>query len=336
MSGPPGLLESEHTAYWTAVSEADERSAQAVVGAALARGVPVETALELVVGAQLRVGALWAANEWSVSHEHAATAIGEAVVRRLISRLCAPEDGPGLLVACVEREWHALPALVVTAVLKARWTRVHYLGANASRELLVAEIVDRGPRAVLLSASLASSLPKVRNQVETIRGTGTPVIVGGRAFDADGVRAGRLGATAYAADPLAVPELLAALPRHVPPAPPLVGAAAGEAGSLHAEAEDISHDVEAVLRSVFGVPADPHLDRDDWRVVLTTFVPHVVDCLAGALLTGDAGLLVETRDWLSEVLTGRDGAPEAVPVLWRALRGRVQGSPKALRMLADL
>ena len=175
--------------------------------------------------------------------EHAATAVSEAVVRRLGEAVPMPTTGPLLTVACVEREWHALPAMVVALTLRARGCRVTYLGASASRDHLVSTILDIGPRAVLLSASLTSSLPRVRRQVEAVRGTGTPVVLGGRALDPDGRRAQRLGATAYARSPEVVLEVLAALPVHVPPAGPLRHPGAFEARSIEAESDTISRDV---------------------------------------------------------------------------------------------
>jgi hypothetical protein len=73
-----------------------------------------------VVAAQLRVGELGAGHQWTVAREHAATAVAETVVRRLADDLPEPADGPSYVVACVEREWHALPALVVSTILRRR------------------------------------------------------------------------------------------------------------------------------------------------------------------------------------------------------------------------
>ncbi len=334
MTDGTGVSASDHESYWRTVVAADERAARAVVEDVVARGVSVEAALTLVTTAQERVGALWASNEWTVDREHAATAIGETVVRRLGERITPPAGAPHVLVACVEREWHALPALVVTQVLRARGLHVEYLGAHTSRDLVVTRIVDSGPRAVLLSSSLSSSLTRVRQQVEAIRGTGTPVVVGGRAFDREGVRAHRLGATAHVLHPDELPTVLDRLPRHVPPAPALTGPAVAEARALHSTTEDISHDVVASVRAGTGSSPDGGKDRDDWRVVLSTFVPHVVDCLSGALLIDDATVVSEARTWLTDVLARRSAAPHAVAVLWEALRVRLHDYPEALRLLA--
>ncbi len=314
--------------YWRAVSDADTAAAHVVARRVLDRGTSVEDLLEhVVVDAQRRVGELWATHRWSVAREHAATAVSEAVVHRVADGLPVGA-GPLLLVACVEREWHAMPALVLTTVLRARGLAAEYAGAATSRDDLVSAILDRGPRAVLLSASLSSSLPRLRRQVEAVRGTSTPVVVGGRAFDSGGVRARRLGATAYAGSPAEALQVLAGLPRHVDAAPPLGHRGAAEARTLQARADAIARDVLAALD--LGSLALP---PDDWRVVLATHTPHVVDSLVGALLCDDVSVLVETRAWLREVLTGRGGGPASVDQLWEALAHQLRDFPAALAMV---
>jgi methanogenic corrinoid protein MtbC1 len=335
-AGAPTVLPGDLDAYWSALSSADEQGAYAAAAAVHERGAPLETVLvDLVAAAQRRVGELWASNQWTVAQEHAATAVSEQVVRRLAGDLPDPTEGSLLLVACVEREWHALPALVVAQTLRSWGLRVEYLGANASRDHLVGRILDVGPRAVLLSASLASSLPRVRRQVEAVRGTGTPVVVGGRAFDADGRRALRLGATAYAATPQQALALMADLPRHVPAAPALHHAGAADAASLQAAGDALARELiigtDAALRLSGG--SEAAVSPDDWRVVLATFAPHVVDCVIGGLLTDDASVVRECRTWLDDVLHGRDAPPHAADAMWETLGRLLRDHPAAGRMV---
>jgi MerR family transcriptional regulator, light-induced transcriptional regulator len=321
--------------YWKAVAAGDDVTASAVAQGALERGASVETVLrDLVAATQSRVGSLWAENSLTVSHEHAATAVSETVVHRIAAGLPEPTGGPLLLVACVEREWHSLPALVVTHTLRSWGLRADYLGASSSRDQLVSRILDTGPRAVLLSASLASSLPRVRRQVEAIRGTGTPVVVGGSAFDPAGRRAQALGATAYAATPAAAVGLLGTLPQHVTPAPALRGPGAVEARSVHTSAESIVRDVLLASDAGLGTTESMRITAPyDWRVVLTTFVPHVVDCLVGALLTADPLIVEDARGWLVDVVARRGGDPAAVDVLWGHLAERLREFPEATALL---
>ena len=324
---------SERDAYWSAVLAGDDRTAYAVAAAALDRGVRLPDVLHaLVTGSQGRVGDLWAANTFTVAQEHAATAVSEAVVARLAELTPAP-DGPHVLVACAEREWHALPALVVTHTLRASGVRAEFLGASASRDHLVARILDSGPRLVLLSASVASSLPRVRRHVEAVRGTGTPVVVGGHAFGGNPVRAQRLGATAYAATPEDVVELLETLPHHVPAAGPLRSPAAQEARAISSIGDQVARDVLGAP-AVAAVLGQPDGSPDHWTTVLSTFVPHVVDCVVGALLTDDPTVVAAEREWLEDVVDRRAGDPAAVAAVWSALAVRLREFPEAAGILS--
>ena len=337
MSAVTQVHQDDLDRYWAAVAAADDREALAGALAIRDRGVPLEVILDrLVVGSQLRVGELWAGNEWSVAREHAATAVSEGVVRRLADDLPARADGPLLTVACVEREWHALPALVVGTTLRARGHRVDYLGASATRDQLVSRILDSGPRAVLLSASLTSSLPRVRRHIEAVRGTGTPVVVGGRAFDRDGLRAERLGATAYAADADDAEAALASLPLHVDDAAPLRHEGAQEAREIGAISDAIARDVMRAADSALGLSGggEAAVAPDDWRVVLATFVPHLVDSLVGSLLTDDPLVMDQTWDWLHEVLHLRGADEHAAGAVRVALARRLADYPAASRLLS--
>ncbi|RYP88943.1 twin-arginine translocation pathway signal protein [Nocardioides guangzhouensis] len=323
-------------AYWSAVGAGDERAARAVVADVRRRGAsPTDVFDGLVIPAQQRVGQRWAANDWTVAHEHAATAISEAVVLRLAADIPDPDRaGRPLLVACVEREWHALPALVVAHTLRAGGHAVDYLGANVSPETVVGRIIDAGPRAVLVSASLSSSLPRVRRLVEAVTGTGTPVVVGGHAFDAAGVRAARLGATAYAGDVATLDSLLLDLPGHVAPAAPLRHPGAVEALEILAEVDEIGRDVIRGSEVDLGEAGVPDaMAPDDWRVVLSTYVPHVIGCVAGGLLTEDPSVPGQARTWLTDVLALRGGDPRAVDALWQALATRLREYPEAVRLI---
>ena len=337
MSSAERVQQHDLDAYWTAVSSADSAAARAGVLEARERGVALDDLLQgLVVASQLRVGELWAGNEWSVAREHAATAVSEDVVRHLSAELAASASGPLLTVACVEREWHSLPTLVVATTLQARGFRVDHLGASTTRDRLVSRILDTSPRAVLLSASLTSSLPRARRHIEAVRGTGTAVVVGGRAFDREGVRAQRLGATAYAGSADDAVALLGALPLHVDEAPPLRHPGAQEARELGASTDTIARDVMRVVDTALGLSGggEDALRPDDWRVVLATFVPHLVDSLVGALLCDDPLVMDEAWRWLDEVLQRRGASERAALSVRTALANRVADYPAAVQMLS--
>ncbi len=114
---------------------------------------------ELIAPTQVRVGELWLAGSWSIGREHATTGLNESVIRWLADRAAPPSSSlPPLLVACIDREEHALAALAVAKGLLAAGLAVHHLAGSTGSDGLVAAVERLQPRAVLLSASLTSSL----------------------------------------------------------------------------------------------------------------------------------------------------------------------------------
>jgi MerR family transcriptional regulator, light-induced transcriptional regulator len=297
--------------YLAAVSVGDRAGALALVRRLRETGSSALEVIDGVVGpAQARVGELWATDNWSVAQEHAATAVSEAVLGVLGAEGAPPSGCSPVVVTCVEQEWHALPALIVAEHLRSAGVPVSYLGANASADHLARHVLEVAPRAVALSCSLGASLPRVRRQIEAVRATGTPVIVGGAAFDREGRRAGSLGATSFALSGAAAVDVLDRLPTAVPPAPPLCHPGASEGLAVQADREEITARLRAELtaRHAWAAGRD---QQSGWQRALVDHLPHLVGALAGALVTGDRSVLDEAVAWLDDVVRHR-GAPEDV------------------------
>ncbi len=329
--------------YLSALRAGDRSAALGVVRRMRSDGHDVLSVIEnLLAPAQLRVGELWVRDDWSVAQEHAATAISEAAITMLAlereAEVTPPADAPLVVVSCVEQEWHALPALMVAEHLRADGFAVSYLGANASAQHLVRHIHDVGPQAVLLSCSLSAFLPLVRRQVEAVRETGTPVVVGGAAFDAAGKRATVLGATAFATTASAVPAVVRALPSAVGRAEPLSHPGADEAYLVFGDREALADEVERRLLQSLGAAGAPPVTADDesWLRVLDDQMPHLVGCVAGALVTGDGQILAEALDWAALVLRYRHAPATVDRALRAAMYAALQEVPVAAQMMAGL
>lgn len=124
---------------WSAAVDGDDYTSVEIVLRAVAAGVDAETVLLDVIGAvQRRVGCEWAANRLTVAQEHAVTAISERGIAALTHALGRPEPWRGRVsVACVDGEWHALPARLLAEVLTLRGFRVDYLGAQVPTPHLI-------------------------------------------------------------------------------------------------------------------------------------------------------------------------------------------------------
>ncbi|WP_139983984.1 cobalamin B12-binding domain-containing protein [Nocardioides litoris] len=337
-------LGSAATEYWAATCCNDAAAALAVVDAELAAGRDLADVLEHVVTAtQHRVGRLWAEGSWSVPQEHAATAVSEYVVRHLLARtdLVGDDRAPALLVACAEREWHALPGLVLATLIAHRGRRVLHLGTDVSTQSLQGALIDHPVRAVLVSASISSSLPFVRRLVEVAHGAGIPTVVGGQAFDVEGRRAAAVGASAHAGDIDSLLAAVDALPVHVPPAPPLRGPRHNEAAMLGRRVAALSRTI--VHRTTADDAAWAGLDqpqRVDAEQILADQVPVVVGTVVSALVVDEPGVVGDALGWLADVLGSRTADPavagRVLDRLVEALRAELRDFPLALEALASV
>jgi methanogenic corrinoid protein MtbC1 len=176
------------------LAEADEYGAVEVAVGLLEAGVPAERVLlDLVAPAQAEVGERWARNEWSVAQEHAATHISERVVAA-VAGYANPRPVLGrIVVACMDGEWHSLPARLVAEVLRLRGWQVIFLGASVPAAHLVSYLHRYDAHAVALACALPMRLPHAHRVIEACRRSDVPVVVGGRGFGVDGRWAEVLG-----------------------------------------------------------------------------------------------------------------------------------------------
>lgn len=204
--------------------------------------------------------------------------------------------------------------------------------ANASAEHLVRHVHETGPRAVALSCSLSASLPRVRRQVEAVRATGTPVVVGGSAFDPAGVRACVIGATAYARSGAEGGRGPGPAVRGLPgPAADPRRRRGGH--GIYADREELTAALRARVAGVYPV-SDVGEVLAGWHRALNDHLLHLVGAVSAPLLIRDPAVLADAVTWLRSVLAYR-GAPEDVADRVLAeLRRVLAEHPEASRLLA--
>jgi methanogenic corrinoid protein MtbC1 len=323
---------------WEAVLDVDERAGVDHVLGALEAGVDPEDVLLEVVGAvQRRIGQAWADNTISVAQEHAATAINERVVASIAHRLPRPAADRGrVTVACVDGEWHALPARLLAEVLSLRGFRVDYLGAQVPTPHLITHLHRTSPDVVALSGSIPTRLPVAHATISACQSAGIPVMVGGAAFGPDGRYARLLGAQAWAPDARAAADRLVTDPLPRPQTP-------------HQPIDDLPHLADQeytmvsrrsaqLVRTVFAgleerVPAMRDY-TDLQRQHTAEDLAHIVDFLAAALYVDEAPLFTGFLTWTADILAAR-GVPSAslVPAV-DLLADELRDFPRATAALA--
>ncbi|MEG3637293.1 cobalamin B12-binding domain-containing protein [Micromonospora palythoicola] len=298
--------EAVYPDYLHCLAEADERAAVEVARGLLDAGVAADRVLlDLVAPAQAEVGERWARNEWSVAQEHAATHISEQVVAAVAAYADPRPTRARIVVACMDGEWHALPARLVAEVLRLRGWQVTFLGASVPAAHLVSYLHRYDAYAVALASALPMRLPHAHRMIEACRRADVPVLVGGRGFGVDGRWARRLGA-AWAANAPAAADLLGderAL-RAVPPAD-LVHLADDEYATLVNRRGELIDSALAELAQRFPATRDLTPAQLDSTV---SDLGYILDFLGAALYVDDGSLFTEFVEWLVTILDSR-GVP---------------------------
>ncbi|MEU7057977.1 cobalamin-dependent protein [Streptomyces sp. NPDC046197] len=324
---------------WAAVIDGDEYAAVDVVRAGRAAGLDEEALLlEVIGGVQRRVGTEWAANRITVAQEHAATAINERAVAALVGhdRDRRTRAGGRVTVACVDGEWHALPARLVAEVLRLRGWQVDYLGAQTPTPHLIADLHRTNPDAVLLSSSLPTRLPTAHAAITACRAVGIPVLAGGAAFGPDGRHARLLGADGWAADARGAAAVL----QGAPPRP--------DPWAARQAVDDLPHladqEYTLVLRSRPQLVKQTLVDLerrfpdmavydDAQRERTAEDVAHIVDFLATALYVDDAELFGTFLTWTADILTARGVPAHSLMAGLDALGGQLRDFPRSSSLL---
>ena len=209
--------------YVDAVQRRDVRAALQVVDRAAAESPSLRpVVLGVLAAAQRQTGLGWADGSGSVAEEHLFSEVCLQALFRLTARLPAP-DGPRVVLAAPEGEWHDLPRRLLGALLlEAGVDAVLVPGALPSHDLGALLAVDR-PVGLVLSLTVPSALERADAAVAAAHAVGVPVVVGGSC--ARPGTAAALGAEADALDDQGLVALLrewASRPPALTPAPPTV------------------------------------------------------------------------------------------------------------------
>ncbi|MFC5138129.1 B12-binding domain-containing protein [Actinomycetospora rhizophila] len=330
-------------AYLDRLAASDEPGAVAVALDALEAGVDPEVVLlDVVAGAQREVGDRWAAGEWTVVQEHVATHISERVVAAVAVRAPAPAPtGVGTVaVACLDGEWHGLPARLLAEVLARHGWAVEFLGASVPAAQLASHVHRVGPDVVAISSSLPSRLPAARRMVEACRATGTPVLAGGPAFGTDGRWARAVGADGWAPDARAAAAVLAAAPDGPWFADEPDSPGGSDAATSGTPADRGGREEQAVLHARRGelvalAATAVRPDAGEVSEELADDLGHLVDFLAAAVFVDDPSLFDGFVQWVGTVtIPAGLRTTEVAPAL-DALATALADSPRTARFLRD-
>lgn len=325
---------------WGAVVDCDEYAAVTAVFAAADAGMePEDILLDVIAWVQRKVGIEWAANRITVAQEHAASAISDRVIAALAQHPASRSsvEAGRVTVACVDGEWHALPARLLAETLRLRGWQVDFLGAQVPTPHLIAHLHQRGPDAVALSCSVPTGLPTAHAAITACQAAGVAVLVGGAAFGADGRYAAQLGADAWAPNARAAAELLGE------------GFLCTHLATTRQPVDDLPHLIDQeytmvsqtsrqLVKETFTALEDRIPAMRDYteeqRQRTAEDLAHVVDFLVAALYTDDDELFSGFISWTADILAAR-GVPATTLFPTLELLGKqLHEFPRSQRLLS--
>jgi len=335
-----GTLARAREELWQAVCARDEDAAARAVFAALDDGAdPEAVLLDVIAYTQREVGRAWAENRFSVAQEHSATAIHERIIAAMAHRVPAPATAAPtatVTVACVDGEWHALPARLLAEVLRLRGHRVDFLGAQVPTPHLIAHLHATVPAAVALSSSLPLRLPAAHSAITAVQAIGIPVVAGGAAFGVDGRYARLLGADAWAPDARSAADLLErGLPR---PA----------GGAVRQSVDDLPHladqEYTLVTRSRRQLVRNTLAGLEERLPAMSSYseaqrertaedLMHIVEFLGCSLYTDDSSLFTGFLDWTADILEAREVPARVLDPALVILQEELKDFPRTLGLL---
>ncbi|WP_097977049.1 B12-binding domain-containing protein [Streptomyces sp. gb14] len=342
-STPPRLPLGDHLdrmvdEMWNAVSAVDEYTATELVLRMLDEGIaPESVLLDVIARVQGRVGEEWAADRMTVAQEHAATAINDRAVATVSLHPAARTTATRgrITVACVDGEWHALPARLLAEVLKLRGWQVDYLGAQVPTPHLIAHLHSTRADTVALSSSIATRLPTAHAAITACQAIAMPVIAGGAAFGPAGRYATLLGADAWAPDARAAADHLAQgrMPRPNPD---------------HQQFDDLPHLddqeytlvtrnrtmlVQAVYTSLEEAFPPMRSYDDAQRDRTAEDLAHILEFLATALYLDDEDLFTWFLTWTAQILEARGVPARSLPPALDLLARELKDFPRSTRII---
>jgi len=137
----------------------------------------------LIFPLMMKIGELWESGEFTVSHEHFASAIIRNTLGRMISK-SNKINAPVVLVCTPENQNHELIALAIAVLISQYNIKVIYLGSSVPAEELIKSSIDTGAELIILSIIPPVDRKQIIQYLEILyKALDTVIIIGGSAVE---------------------------------------------------------------------------------------------------------------------------------------------------------
>lgn len=172
--------------YLSAILKGDRHSSSLIAKQFLNEKADIKSLYEDVIKKALyEVGEMWENNQISVSTEHLATSVTEAVMNELYDYLNVKEVVERTIVlSTVEKEFHQVGLKMVADIFETHGWKSFFLGSNTPVYELIDFIKEQQADLLALTLSIYFNLPSLIKMLDTIKEElpNQKILVGGQAF----------------------------------------------------------------------------------------------------------------------------------------------------------
>jgi MerR family transcriptional regulator, light-induced transcriptional regulator len=308
---------------------ADRHGAVIRVRELLRAGVPDTAIGDAVAFAQREVGRRWQAGEWTITQEHAATAIAETVVAVLDDHLPTRAPIGRVAVVAAEGEWHALPVRLAGHACAHEGLETVFLGTGVPATDVARTLPALDVDALAVSVTVPSNLVGAARTIAAGRSASLPVLLGGWASSDH--RAATLGADGYAATVSEGARTLRSWVEEGPPPP------VSPSDLDHTLAAELRAERSRVTADAFGHVEDGWerlgSEGDEPGEIVLEDLGQLVDHLVAGLLLDDPGLFATEVRWLAELQAGRRQPAALVDLELEALEAALDEHGRAADLI---
>ncbi|MFA9432974.1 B12-binding domain-containing protein [Egicoccus sp. AB-alg2] len=311
-------------------SLADRHGAAVHARELLTGGRDADEIREALALAQRHVGELWQAGHWTITQEHAATAVAEAVLATLDETV---DDRPAVgrvAIAAADGEWHALPARLAGHAFSRVGLETVFLGAGLPAGDVARTLPALQVDALAVSVTMPSNLTGAARTVAAGHSAGLPVLLGGGASSPQRARA--LGAEAHASS---VQDGAQTVLRWIEEG----ARATGTPALRSAETDAMRRRRTVLLDEAFSAAEERWHALDE---VPDDLLDHVIedleqlyDHLVAAVLVDEPPVFTSLVPWLTEVHAGRGLPPALLEIELESLDTVLGEHPEARTLVRD-
>ncbi len=161
----------------------DESAATRLLNRAFAISSVEEVCEAVLQPALYAIGEAWTAGQDVIVAEHFLVNMVRARLDAIWQLTYQPEEGPGIVMACVPGEQHDLGAFMLALFLRRRGLRVTFLGQNVEAASLLRAVQQMRHHVVCLSATMSDNHAPLLELAQAVQATSpAPIFIGGQAL----------------------------------------------------------------------------------------------------------------------------------------------------------